>query len=390
VSAIIALNCGSSSLKAAVVGLPGLQRELEVRAENIASPGARLKIAADARSLDSSLDLRGVAEQVFGELRTRLHGTPRAVVHRVVHGGERFTAPTLVDDDVLAALDAVGSLASLHNPPALRVLRVARDVFASAPHYAVFDTAFHSTLPPAAHEYAIEMEVRRRHGIRRYGFHGINHEHVMHRTARILGSEPERLRIVSCHLGNGASVAAIEGGRSVDTSMGMTPLEGLVMGTRCGDIDPGAVLELMRTYDRETLERMLNRESGLLGMTGTNDVRVIEQRAHDGDERCRLALDVYAHRVRKYIGAYVATMGGVDAIVFTGGIGENSAGMRQRCVQRLEFFGAVLDEDLNRGGLANAAGDFASLSPRDSPVAILAIRADEECAMARTIAASMN
>jgi acetate kinase len=386
VSVIVALNCGSSSIKAAVFAGANLERELEIRAENIGAAGARLKIGADERGLDAALDLPGTADRVLEEIQVRLTVAPRAVVHRVVHGGEKFAKPTLLDDRVLTALDDVGALASLHNPPALQMIRRARAVFESAPHYAVFDTAFHATLPRPALEYALPAAVRERYGIRRFGFHGISHEYVMHRAAACLRSTVDHLRIVSCHLGNGASIAAIDRGRCVDTSMGMTPLEGLVMGTRCGDIDPGILLELMRTHDRETLERMLSRESGLRGMTGTNDVRVIEQRARDGDERCVLALDLFTYRVRKYIGAYAATMGGVDAIAFTGGIGENSAAVRQRCTERLDFLGAVLDQALNRSAFEQAHSDVALLSSQHSRVAILAIRADEERAMARTVA----
>jgi acetate kinase len=228
----------------------------------------------------------------------------------------------------------------------------------------VFDTAFHATLPPHAREYALPRDLRERFGIRRYGFHGISHAHVMHTVATQLGVPLEKLRIVSCHLGNGASVTAIEHGRSVDTSMGMTPLEGLVMGTRAGDLDPGIVLELVQSgpFGGKELDVLLNRQSGMTGLTGTNDMREIERRAAAGDEDCRRALALYAHRVRKYIGAYAAVMGGVDAIAFTGGVGENSTAIRQACLERLEFLGA----------------------------AIVVVRADEELAMAVEAAAMLS
>jgi acetate kinase len=309
-----------------------------------------------------------------------------AVVHRVVHGGERFTRPTRIDDDTLAELDALAALAPLHNPPAIVAIRAARKIFGAAPHYAMFDTSFHTTLPPHAREYALSSAVRERYGIRRFGFHGISHEHVMQRVAAQMGGSPADLRIISCHLGNGASVAAIEHGRSVETSMGMTPLEGLVMGTRAGDLDPGVVLELMRDHDRAALEDLLTRKSGLLGLTGTNDMRQIDRRAKAGDATCRLSLDVYAHRICKYLGAYAAAMGGVDVIAFTGGVGENNADVRQRCLRRLEFLGVLLDEDLNRAGLAHGM-QCAEISKSRSRVRLFVLRADEELAMAEAIAA---
>jgi acetate kinase len=387
-SAIVALNCGSSSIKAAVLAGPGLRRAFEVRAENIGSSAARLIARDGARPLAPSLDLSESVAEVLTAIRGHFSGAagPRAVVHRVVHGGERFTVPTRIDDEVLAAIDDLGPLAALHNPPALQVIRRAQQAFSGAPHFAVFDTAFHSTLPPSAREYALARELRRSHGIRRVGFHGISHADVMERTAALLRKASHQLRLISIHLGNGASIAAIESGQCVETSMGMTPLEGLVMGTRGGDLDPGILVELMRTQDRTELARILNRESGLQGLTGTNDLRAIEERARDGDEDCRLALSMYAHRVRKYIGAYAAVMGGVDAIAFTGGIGENSPALRQRCVERIGFLGATLDDALNRAALeGDAAQDCALVSRASSKVALVVVRADEERAMAQAI-----
>jgi acetate kinase len=270
-----------------------------------------------------------------------------------VHGGDRFVQPTRIDDAVLAELEQLSHLAPLHNPPALAAIRRAREVYPQTPHIAVFDTAFHATLSPPAREYALPRDVSRRFGIRRYGFHGISHAHVMNAVAAELKVPAEKLRIVSCHLGNGASVTAIEHGRSVDTSMGMTPLEGLVMGTRAGDLDPGILLDLIQagSFDGKELDDLLNRQSGMTGLTGTNDMREIQRRAAAGDEECRRALALYAYRVRKYIGAYAAAMGGVDAIAFTGGVGENSAEIRQACVERLDFLGARIvvvraDEEL--------------------------------------------
>lgn len=383
---ILALNCGSSSIKAAVFDESSPEAVLAARAEQIGAREATLHVGGQSRPLDPRSDVCAVAAELLAQLTVAL-GDARpigAVVHRVVHGGDRFRRPTLIDEGVLEAVDRLGSLAPLHNPPALAVIHRARAAFPGVPHFAMFDTAFHATLPPRAREYALPQDVRTGHGIRRFGFHGISHADVMHRVAARLGTSPRELRIVSCHLGNGASVTAIEYGRSVETSMGMTPLEGLVMGSRAGDIDPGVVLELLRLYDRETVEQLLTRRSGLVGVTGTNDMRQIEERAGQGDESCRLALGIYAHRVRKYIGAYAATMGGVDAIAFTGGIGENSALIRHRCLQRLDFLGARLDEDRNRDALRDPT-ECDELSEEGSRVRLFALRANEERAMVQAV-----
>ncbi|HEY8537428.1 MAG TPA: acetate/propionate family kinase [Steroidobacteraceae bacterium] len=383
---IIALNCGSSSVKcAALEGVP-LRRVAEGRVEEIGTSSASLRIGSEARSVHAP-DVATAVGLLLDDLVPHFGGREiSAVVHRVVHGGERFVRPTRIDDDVLDALDELSSLAPLHNPPAIAAIRAARVRFGSVPHFAVFDTAFHTTLPPRAREYPLPEALRAKHRIRRFGFHGISHRHVMTRVAEEMRASPRDLRIISCHLGNGSSITAIEYGRSVETSMGMTPLEGLVMGTRAGDLDPGIVLELMREHDREAIERLLTREAGLRGMTGTNDMREIERRAEEGDESCRLAINVYAHRIRKYIGAYAAAMGGVDAIAFTGGIGENSALIRHRCLQRLDFLGARLDEDANRDALDDPNVSCANLALPESRVRLFALRADEELSMAEAIA----
>jgi acetate kinase len=335
---IFALNCGSSSLKSAVIDTDRRRHVVDVRVQQL-----------DTATLPATV---GRVLQQLRE-RSRHHGPPDAIVHRVVHGGDRFVQPTRIDEAVLAELDKLSHLAPLHNPPALAAIRRARDVYPQTTQVAVFDTAFHATLPPRAREYALPRDLSQRFGIRRYGFHGISHAHAMKTVAAELKVPAERLRIISCHLGNGASITAIEHGRSVDTSMGMTPLEGLVMGTRAGDLDPGILLDLIQSgsFGSKELDDLLNRRSGLTALTGTNDMREIERRAGEGDEECRRALALYAYRVRKYIGAYAAAMGGVDAIAFTGGVGENSAGVRQACVERLEFLGARIvvvkaDEEL--------------------------------------------
>jgi acetate kinase len=384
--AIVALNCGSSSIKCAVLDGTPLVRKLDARVENIGTPAARLRLNGVERAIQAP-DIRSGVDALLTELAAQSGAQElTAVVHRIVHGGERLTRPTLLDGEVLATIDQLGLLAPLHNPPAIAAVRAAREVFTAIPHFAVFDTSFHTTLPPRAREYALSRELCEKRGIRRYGFHGISHEYVAQRTAAYMRQSPRELRVISCHLGNGSSIAAIEYGRSVETSMGMTPLEGLVMGSRAGDLDPGVVLELMRDHDRASLEILLTRESGLVGLTSTNDMRDIERRAAQGDEGCRLALNVYSHRIRKYIGAYAAAMGGVDAIAFTGGVGENSALIRHRCMQRLDFLGATLDEDLNRDALKDSKAQCSELSAPGSRVRLLAIRADEELAMAEAIA----
>jgi acetate kinase len=387
---ILAINCGSSSIKAALIDSADSARLSDVEVENIGTAECRMIVnGAPPESMAVADHAAGVSQALDAILqRATTLGEPEAVVHRIVHGGDQFVAPTLVTDAVLSRIDALDGLAPLHNPPAVAALRVARSVLPSIAHVAVFDTAFHATLPPQAREYALPAEVRQRFGIRRYGFHGISHAHVMAAVAGYLRKTPQELRVISCHLGNGASVAAIECGRSVDTSMGMTPLAGLIMGTRCGDLDPGILLLLLQSgaYDTEQLTTLLNQASGLQGLTGTNDLRAIEQRAAAGEESCRRAIDAYAHRVRHYIGAYAAVMGGVDAIAFTGGIGEHSALMRSRILQRLDFLGACLEEDRNREARVGHTQPIALLSAEQSRVAMFVVQADEAAAMVRAAA----
>jgi acetate kinase len=389
---VLAINCGSSSLKCSLIDSERGVRLFGARVENVGRARSRLSVEGAAPVEVPVPDQGSAVAQVLAALEARGRDLePEAVAHRIVHGGHEFSAPTLVTDAMLGRLAALDALAPLHNPPALAALTLARTRI-PAPHVAIFDTAFHATLPPRAREYALPAEMRERHGVRRFGFHGISHEHVMRATAAFLGRPAHELRIVSCHLGNGASVAAIEYGRSVETSMGMTPLEGLVMGTRAGDLDPGVLLHLMRVsaVDAARLDAMLNGESGLQGLTGTHDMRDIESRAAAGDEDCRRALAIYAHRVRKYIGAYAAVMGGVDAIVFTGGVGEHSALARNRILQRLDFLGARLDDDRNRELRMDDAHGVASISQEPGRVALLVVRADEEMAMARAAAALLD
>ena len=276
-----------------------------------------------------------------------------AVGHRVVHGGGRFAEAVLIDSEVERAIDELGAIAPLHNPYALEGIRAARERFPGVPQVAVFDTAFHHTLPPRAHTYAVPDNL----GIRRYGFHGISHQYVSGRFAELVGKPPSELRAITCHLGNGCSMCAVERGRSIDTSMGFTPMEGLVMGTRCGDIDAGAVLHLLETKQTQATElrQILNSGSGLLGMSGiSNDMREILDAARAGNDQASAAVEVFCYRARKYIGSYLAAMNGADAIVFTGGIGENAPEVRDGICKDLDALGISLDHDAN---FSDHAGD---------------------------------
>jgi acetate kinase len=372
---VLALNCGSSSVKSALIDTVHGRRLREIQVENVGSdPRAAVDgLLAEYRGLGASM-------------------SPEAVVHRVVHGGEKFREPTRLDDSVLGEIEQLDHLAPLHNPPALAAIRRARAALPEIPHFAVFDTAFHATLPERSREYALPGDIRKRFGIRRFGFHGINHAHVADSVAAYLRADVRKLRIVSCHLGNGASVAAIDSGRSVDTSMGMTPLEGLVMGTRAGDIDPGVLLQLRREghLDADALDELLNKRSGLKGLTGTNDMREIERRANAGDHDCILATAIYVHRIRKYIGAYAAGMGGVDVIAFTAGIGEHSALVRRRCSERLGFMGVMLDAAANDALKLTSEHPVATFNAAASRVRLFAVRADEELSMARATAVALG
>ena len=383
---IFVLNCGSSSIKSELIETAGGSRLLEMQIENLGSASCRLLAGEERQPLDAGTDIVAGIKRLIAELQARRKGEKglAAVAHRFVHGGAQFIKPVKLGETVLRAIEALSDLAPLHNPVALEATRAAIAQLPDVPHVAVFDTAFHSTLPPRAREYALPRDIVERFDIRRYGFHGMSHAQVMRSAAMHLQADMRSLRIVSCHLGNGASVTAIEYGRSVETSMGMTPLEGLVMGTRCGDIDPGVLLHMMSHggYEADGLSDLLNRDSGLKGLAGTNDLRTIEQRAGEGDEACRLALTLYAHRVRKYIGAYAAVMGGVDVIAFTGGIGQNSALMRHRILQRLDFLGARLDEDRNRDAKVSDDEPVRRISDESSRVQLLVVSASEEMEIA--------
>lgn len=385
---ILVLNCGSSSIKAALVDSRSGRRAATLLVERLGGPDALARLGETTLPLPG-MDVAGALAATLPALAALAEGLV-GVGHRVVHGGARFSAPTLIDDDVLDAIDELSRLAPLHNPANAAGIRAARLALPDLPHVAVFDTAFHATLPRRAQAYALPADVVEAHGIRRYGFHGTSHAWASRQVAEALGSDVRDLRIITCHLGNGASACAVEYGRSVETSMGMTPLEGLVMGTRTGDIDPGVLLLLMREggLDVDGLDDLLNRRSGLAGLSGVgNDLRDIEARAAEGDEACRLALQVFTHRLRKQVGAYAAAMGGVDAIAFTGGIGENSALVRNRTLQRMGFLGARLDEDRNRDARVSPESPVARIDSETSRVKLLVVACDEQREIARQVMA---
>jgi acetate kinase len=310
------------------------------------------------------------------------------VGHRVVHGGDRFSAPARIDAAVCDAIRELSALAPLHNPANLTGIEVCLAAFPGVPQVAVFDTAFHQTLPPHAFRYAVPEDWYRRHGVRRYGFHGISHRYVAEQAAGALGRSLGALNLITLHLGNGASAAAIREGRCVDTSMGLTPLEGLVMGTRSGDLDPAIPLHVQRVagLGAEAVDEALNHESGLQALGGTNDVRELLVRERAGDERARLALEIYAYRIRKYLGAYCAVLGRVDAVVFTGGVGENAARVRSLACAGLDSLGIALDERAN----AAASGALFEIGKAGSAVRVVVVRTNEELEIARQALAALR
>ncbi len=387
---ILVFNCGSSSLKAEVVDTQSTAPLVELEVTRLGADDGSAAVEMTGFEQPRRVELADHAEALewaAPKLTEELGGEVAidGVGHRVVHGGETFTRPTRIADEVEAKIEELFDLAPLHNPANLAGIRAARERFGDVPHVAVFDTGFHSTLPTRAKTYAIDREVADEHGVRRFGFHGISHEYVAGLAAEHLEADLRELRMVTCHLGNGCSAAAVEYGSSMETSMGMTPLEGLVMGTRSGDVDPGALIHLMRRedWDVDRLDAFLNDESGLAGLSGvSNDLRDIKEAAAEGDDAARRAIQVFSHRVRKYIGAYAAVMGGIDAVVLTAGIGQNSALMRHRIGQRLEFLGARLDEDKNRRAEVDRERPVVDISTANSRCKLLVVATDEQRAIA--------
>ncbi|MFD8198454.1 acetate kinase [Streptomyces sp. NPDC003470] len=385
---VLVLNSGSSSVKYQLLDMRDHSRLAVGLVERIGEETSRLRhTPADgaAREWDGPVaDHEAALKCMAAELAKDGLGldSPElaAIGHRVVHGGKRFTEPTVVDDAVLAEIERLIPVAPLHNPANLTGIRTARALRPDLPQVAVFDTAFHTTMPESAARYAIDVETADAHRVRRYGFHGTSHAYVSRETAKLLGRTPEEVNVIVLHLGNGASASAVRGGRCVDTSMGLTPLEGLVMGTRSGDMDPAVIFHLMRVggMSADEIDDLLNKRSGLIGLCGDNDMREIRRRMDDGDERARLAFDIYIHRLKKYIGAYYAVLGRVDAVVFTAGVGENAAPVREAAVAGLEGMGLAVDADLNA-----VRGDGARLiSPPSARVAVAVVPTDEEMEIA--------
>ncbi|MBE0437798.1 MAG: acetate kinase, partial [Methylomicrobium sp.] len=390
---ILVINSGSSSIKYRLIALPQEQVLADGLLERIGEQESRIIHRADdsgrlngIKQSVAAADHHQAFKAVFEILGENC--PVDAIGHRVVHGGDRFSGPALVDDDTIASIRALCRIAPLHNPVNLLGIESCLAHFPGVPQVAVFDTAFHQTMPPHAYRYAIPEAWYNDYGIRRFGFHGTSHHYVARRAAEFIGKPFDRSHLITLHLGNGASATAIANGRSVDTSMGFTPLEGLVMGTRSGDLDPAIPLfvEQIENTDTNVIDRALNRESGLKGLCGTNDLRTVLEQKNAGDERARFALDLYCYRIKKYIGAYCAVLGEVDALVFTGGVGENAAEVRRLACEGLSHLGIAIDEAANSG----MTGDIAEIGHPESRTHILVIKTDEELQIARETMAVLD
>lgn len=388
---VLVVNCGSSSIKYQLVNMndesvlaKGLVERIGLEGSVLThQPEAKDKVIINADISDHSIGIKLVIEA----LTDAKHGVIAsmkeiaAVGHRVVHGGEKFADSVLITPDVMKALEDCIEMAPLHNPPNIMGINACSKIMPGVPQVAVFDTAFHQTMPKEAYLYAIPYEAYEKYGVRRYGFHGTSHKFVSQQVAELMGKKLSDLRIITCHLGNGSSIAAIKNGKCIDTSMGFTPLDGLVMGTRSGGIDP-AILPFLMKKEKMTAEQIdnyLNKKSGVLGISGvSSDFRDIEEAANAGNERAALALDMFAYRVRKYVGSYVAAMGGVDVIVFTAGLGENSITMREKICKGFEYLGTSIDTAKN-----NIRGKAQEISADGAKVKIFVIPTNEELVIAR-------
>ena len=387
---ILVVNAGSSSLKYQLIDMDGEQTLAKGLVERIGMDGSVLtqKVGGDKFVIEEAMPTHVEAcTLMLKALTDKTHGVVRsmdeigAVGHRVLHGGEKFTQSVVVNDTVLEAIKDNIPLGPLHNPANLMGIRACQQVMPNTPMVTVFDTAFHQTMPPESYLYGVPMAYYKKYHVRRYGFHGTSHRYVSARAAEFLGLKKEDLRIITCHLGNGSSVCAVKGGQCVDTSMGLTPLEGLLMGTRSGSMDP-AVLQFIMNNEHLTADEMLNilnKKSGLLGISGvSSDMRDVEAAAQSGNQDAQVAIRMLDHGIKKYIGAYAAEMGGVDVIVFTAGIGENSPELRQRVIDGLDFLGAKIDPEKN-----NTRGKEADISAEGSRVKVLVIPTNEELVIAR-------
>src|SRR3712207_1428279 len=384
---VLVLNCGSSSLKYQLVDMDNESVLCKGLVERIGIDGSILKHEKDG------IEGKYIVEEPMKDHKDAIGHVLAAVVdpkvgavkemseidavgHRIVHGGEKFASSAVLTDEVISAIKDCSDLAPLHNPANLMGVEACKAILPDVPMVGVFDTAFHQTMPKKSFMYGLPHELYTKHGVRRYGFHGTSHLYVSQKAAEMLGKKPEEVKIITCHLGNGASITAVDGGKSVDTSMGLTPLEGLIMGTRCGDIDPAIIPFVMKKegLDADGVDKLMNKQSGVYGMTGiSSDFRDIEDAAANGNELAINALDAYAQRVKKYIGAYAAEMNGVDAIVFTAGLGENGISMREMICADMDFMGIKLDKEKN-----DVRGKDRVISADDSKVKVLLIPTNEE------------
>ena len=388
---ILVLNCGSSSIKYALYNMDDKSVMTSGGAERVGLDGAFVKVKlANGEKKQIMHDIPEHTEGVkfiFSLLTDPEIGVIKdlseinAVGHRMVHGGEKFNKSVILNEEVLKAFEACSDLAPLHNPANLKGVNAVTELMPGLPQVGVFDTAFHQTMPKRSYLYAVPYELYEKYAVRRYGFHGTSHRYVSARVCEFLGVKAEDKKIITCHIGNGGSVAAVDGGKCVDTTMGLTPLEGVMMGTRSGDIDGGAITFLQKKLglDADGTSNLLNKKSGVLGVSGvSSDMREVEAAANSGNERARVALDMYNYRIKKYVGAYAAAMGGCDIIVFTAGVGENQASMRKDVCTGMEWMGLKLDEAKN----ATVHGEEAVISTPDSKVTVVVIPTDEELMIA--------
>lgn len=388
---VLVVNCGSSSLKYQLLDMENESILAIGLAERIGIDGSKIKHEPEGKDKvifeEPMSDHKVALEIIIKALVNKDHGCISsmseidAVGHRVVHGGEKFTKSVVVTDEVIKGLNEVAELAPLHNPPNIMGIEACREIMPDVPMVVVFDTAFHQTMPKESYIYGLPYELYEKHAIRRYGFHGISHDYVSKRTAEILGEDVKDLNMITCHLGNGSSISAIRNGECLDTSMGFTPLAGLVMGTRCGDIDPAIVTYLMNKEGITATEasNLMNKESGVYGVSGvSSDFRDIEDAAADGNERAQLALDIFHDSARKYIGAYATKMGSLDVMVFTAGLGENAGLTRSEICKGLEILGIEIDQEANK-----VRGKETVISTKNSKVKVLVVPTNEELLIAR-------
>lgn len=387
---VLVVNCGSSSLKYQLIDsvteevlAKGLCERIGIDGVLTHQPAGKIKVKMDAPMPDHTVAIQLVLEQLTDENNGVISSLDEigAVGHRLVHGGEKFACSTIITDEVIEAMEECNPFAPLHNPANLIGVNVCRELMPNTPMAGVFDTAFHQTMPKKAYLYGISKDYYEKYGVRRYGFHGASHMFVSQRTAEILGKDIKDLKIIVCHLGNGASISAVKGGESIDTSMGLTPLEGLIMGTRSGDIDPGAMefIAEKENLDIKEVLQILNKKSGVLGLSGvSSDFRDLSAAAESGNEWAQVALEAFAYRVAKYVGAYVAAMNGVDAIAFTAGIGENDGKMRADVCAYLGYLGVEIDAEANK-----VRGEEKIVSTSDSKVSVLCVPTNEELAICR-------